>query len=151
MVIGLWFTQYTWSPHFSCFSKPFTSVRMTRPQTFCQAMTLGNSGWATFSTVFSLTLFRPAEPLKRCIFLPYQIILNKYLSGGQRENSSVVSTNVNSITRMRRSLITEVPEEATWSWSMQGRQHSEYVKRDVNDLSSFFVEWAGFAITGLDN
>lgn len=151
MVIGLWFIEYTWSPRFSCFSKPFTSVRMTRPQTFCQAMTLGNSGWATFPTDFSPSLCSDRQNLWRDVYSCLIIILNKYLSGGQRENSSVVSTNVSSSTRMRRSLIMEVPEEATWSWSMQGRQHSEYVKRDVNDLSSFSVEWAGFAITGLDN
>ena len=50
---GLWFIQYTWSPpDVLCFSKSFTSLRMTRPPMSCQATTLGDSEWATFSMGF---------------------------------------------------------------------------------------------------
>lgn len=108
MVIRLWFIEHTWSPHVPCFSTSSTAVRRARPQTFCQAVTLGHSGWVTFSMDFLPCSIQTYRPLRRWVFLPYQII-NNYVSGGHRANGSGVSANINSSTR---NLPTEVPGKA---------------------------------------
>lgn len=98
---GLWFIQYSWSPpDFLCFSKSSTWIRMTRPQMSCQATTLGDSEWVPG---FSPSLSSDLQSLWRetCFWLI--IILNKYLSSGQRQNGLVVNPNVNRSTQMRRS------------------------------------------------
>lgn len=56
-----------------------------------QAVTMGNSGWATFSTNLSPELCLDLQPFN----LPYYIT-NKHWSGGHRAKDSVVSANVNS-------------------------------------------------------
>lgn len=60
-----------------------------------QAVTMGNSGWATFSADLSPVLCLDLQPFKKCNYLPYHII-NRYWSGGHRVKDSVVSANVNS-------------------------------------------------------
>ena len=142
---GLWFIQYTWSPPaFLYFSKSFTSLRMTRPQMPCQATTSGDSEWGTFSMGFSPSLSSDLQSLWRDECFWFIIILNKYLSSGQRQNGLVVNANVNSGTRMRRSLIMEISGEATWSWSTQGRHHLEDSKESCKWPQQLFCRMSRF-------
>lgn len=121
---GLFGSYSTHGPHliFSASPSLSTWVMMTRPQMSCQATTLGDSRMSPW--VFSSSSLQTYRSLWRETWFWLIIILNKYLSSGQRQNGLVVNPNVNSSTRMRRSLITEILGEATWSWSTQGRRHS---------------------------